>query len=431
MRPGQGHSLAGPTQENGLNTFASNPPLGPTEHKLLVASAGLAGLAIACSTALQNISSLLLLLCLLGMAGLRAQLAAALRIPLVRAALGFWALLALGCLWAEVDWKARLDMLNRMRAYLLAPVFVACLIPRPSRLALLGGFAFGVVLSVLVSMGMAATGVIALEAKPGNYTSFRTHTEHNLFIAWVAAGLLCSLLWGQIQDRRWRLAAMVAIAVLLFDAFFLVRGRTAQALILLMLALILLQRWGLRALLPMGLSVAIAVPVLYWASPVIRGGSAAMAQDVRELEQGQGQETSLGLRMEYARNTLKIIESAPVFGHGTGSFRANYQQLTGFTKASHGPRASHNPHNDYLWLWSEVGLLGPLALLGVVLAFVRSIQGLSRAQAVTMQAIALSMVVGTLGNSFFTDNVSGVGFMLLACALVAGSWYHKAEAQPS
>jgi len=412
-----------------LNTFETNPPLGHIEQKLLLVSAGFAGFAIPCSTAAQNISTLFLLLCLVGMAGLRAQLVVALRIPLVRAALGFYALLVLGCLWAEVDWSNRLEMLRRMRAYLLTPVFVACLIPRPSRMSLLAGFVIGVVLSVLVSMFIAATGLIALKAVPGNYPSFRTHTEHNLFIAWVAAGLLCRLLWGEIEDRRWRLAAILVIALLLFDDFFLVRGRTAQALMLLMIPLILFQRWGLRSVLPQALILATLVPILFWVSPVIQSGSRAIVSDMRELSKGQGQETSLGLRMEFAQNTLKIIESAAVFGHGTGSFSSNYERLTGFTKATDGQRASHNPHNDFLWLWSEVGLLGPLALLVLVLAFVYSIRRLSRAQAVTIQAISLSMIVGTLGNSFFTDKVSGVGFIVVASALVAGPWCHNGTAK--
>lgn len=389
---------------------------------MLTASTAFAGLAIPTSTAAQNISTLALLLCWLGIGPLRAQLSAVLRLPLVRACLAFYLLLMVGTLWAEVDWSARLQMLNRMRAYLLAPVFVACLMHHKARAGLIMGFCAGVALSVAVSMGLAATGLAIMEATPGNYPSFRTHTEHNLFIAWMVVALLSALLWGQIQERRLRMAAIVLIALLLFDAFFLVRGRTAQVLLLLMIALVLLRRWGLRAALPMLLGTAILLPALYLTSPVIRNGVTQALSNLEDLSQGQHGENSLGLRVEFAQNTLKIIEEAPILGHGTGSFRANYQSLTGFTKAANGPHASHNPHNDYLWLWSEVGLLGPLGLLAVLAALVASAQKLSKPQGVTAEAVALSMLLGTLGNSFFTDNVSGIGFIVVACALAAGSW---------
>jgi O-antigen ligase len=180
-----------------------------------------------------------------------------------------------------------------------------------------------------------------------------------------------------------------------------------------MIALVMLRRWGPRVALPLVLGAALLLPALYLLSPVIRGGTEQALGNLHELSQGQRGENSLGLRVEFAHNTLKIIEQAPVLGHGTGSFRANYD----------GGRASHNPHNDFLWLWSEVGLLGPLGLLAVLAALVLSARELSKAQSTTVQAVALSMLIGTLGNSFFTDNVSGLGFLVIACALIAGPWW--------
>jgi O-antigen ligase len=177
------------------------------------------------------------------------------------------------------------------------------------------------------------------------------------------------------------------------------------------------------------LGTAILLPSLYFTSPVIRNGITLALKDMQEHSQGLRGENSLGLRIEFAQNTLEIIRQAPVLGHGTGSFRANYYKLTGFTKEVNGPYASHNPLLDYLWLWSEVGLLGPLSLLGVLAACVLSARKLSRAQSTTLQAIALSILLGTLGNSFFTDNVSGLAFILVACALVAGPWWISPESE--
>lgn len=409
-----------------MNALESEPALSPLQRYTLITSAAFAGFAIPISTAALNIGSLLLLLCWLGVAPLRARTWSALRIPFVQACLALYALLILGTLWAEVDWRSRLDMLNRMRAYLLAPVFLACMTQAVMRRSFIAGFCAGVALSVLMSLGMAASGVTLLEATAGNYPAFRTHTYHNLFIAWVAAGLLGLLLWNQIDDRRMRLAAILVLVLLLLDAFFLVRGRTAQILLLMMIGLICLRRWGLRAALPIVLCAAVLLPGLYMASPVIREGAQQALRELKNPEQKPGSETSVGLRLEFAANTWKIIEKAPLSGHGTGSFKESYQELTGYTKASHGSRASHNPHNDYMWLWSEVGPLGAVGLLGILLAAALSVRRFSPAQRTTVEAIGLSMLVGTLANSFFTDNVSSLGFITVACTLIAGPWWPKA-----
>jgi O-antigen ligase len=288
------------------------------------------------------------------------------------------------------------------------------------RNSLIYSFCAGVMVNVLISVGMAAANAPLLHGTDGNYPAFRTHTYHNLFISWVVAGLLSSLLWGKVKSRNLQIAVILVLVILVLDALFLVRGRSAQILLLIMVGLLCLRRWGLRALLPTVIATAVLLPSLYVTSPVIREGTALAIQDLQERSRGNEGSTSLGLRMEFAQNTLEIIKEAPIFGQGTGSFRHNYEQLTGFTKASHGERACHNPHNDYLWLWSEVGLLGALGLMGILLAFVYEARRLTGAQKFSMEAIALSMLVGTLANSFFTDNISGVGFMVVACALVGG-----------
>jgi O-antigen ligase len=394
--------------------------LSRSQHFVLLVVSGFAGFAIPISTAAQNISSLLLLICWLSMAPLRRQTLRALSLPFVQVCLALYLLMILGTLWSEVDWKSRLDMLNRMRPYILAPIFVACMLPRAGRNGLIIGFCAGVGVSVLVSIGMAVTGHPILNGTDGNYTAFRTHTYHNLFVGWVIISLFAALLWGKIESRGMRVATIIILIILIFDAMFLVRGRTAQVLIVMMIIWTLWRRWGLRAGLPIIVGAGILLPSLYYMSPVIRLGADLAANDYRSLPQGYEKVTSIGLRSEFARNTLTIIKEAPFIGHGTGSFRQNYQRVTGFTSTTHRERASSNPHNDYLWLCSEVGPLGAIGLFCVLAGMVAGRR--EKPQQVAIEAVALSMLMGTMANSFFTDNISGLGFVMIACALVAGPW---------
>ena len=95
-----------------MNLLAPEPELSRLQRTLLIVSTAFTGFAIPTSTAALNIGTLFLLLCWLGMAPLRAHMALAMRKPLLRACLGLYLLLLVGTLWAEVDWSARLQMLN-------------------------------------------------------------------------------------------------------------------------------------------------------------------------------------------------------------------------------------------------------------------------------------------------------------------------------
>ncbi|MDQ8020614.1 MAG: O-antigen ligase family protein [Moraxellaceae bacterium] len=410
-----------------------NIALSRTQQAVLGFCAAVAGFGIPVSTAMQNIGTGLLLMCLICMAPLRRELPRVLREPFPIACLLLYAWLCLATSWADVPWANRLEMLERMRIYLVAPVFIAALRNQAARQIVIASFGVAALLSALISLGLGLTGTPWLNTQPtlDNWPVFRSHTYHDLFIAWTVTGLVAALLFDHITKPRHRWLTILVIVVALIDVYFFVRGRSAQALFPLMLVWVGLRWQARKAVLPALLLLFIALPGLYFGSHQIRGGIDRVQENLADYRQNRIDGNSVGLRIEFATNTLKIIDQAPWLGHGTGSFRANYENLTGFTKETNQERASHNPHNDYLWLWSEGGPMAALLLVGVGAAFLFQIQRLPKWQRLTGEAAVLSMLAGTLFNSFFTDNVSGVGFMVLACALLGGPlWPRTRELAP-
>lgn len=162
-------------------------------------------------------------------------------------------------------------------------------------------------------------------------------------------------------------------------------------------------------------------PILYMGLDNIRANVARVGSDVNAYQQGQA-ETSVGLRLEFHRNALKLIEEAPMFGHGTGSFAGEYKRLTGFADSS---RAANNPHNDYLWMGVELGLVGVVALLWLITATILAARRCAPAERWMLFILVGSMAIATLGNSFFTDHTTRNAFLLLACALLAGESFTK------
>ena len=86
------------------------------------------------------------------------------------------------------------------------------------------------------------------------------------------------------------------------------------------------------------------------------------ANEAAQWRPGVATETSVGQRLEFYRNTLEIVKSAPLLGVGTGGFFKAYEDQVQGT----GLQPTRNPHNMYLLVFVQFGVLG-LALLGILL----------------------------------------------------------------
>ena len=84
-------------------------------------------------------------------------------------------------------------------------------------------------------------------------------------------------------------------------------------------------------------------------------------------------EASMGLRFTFWKYSLKLIAEKPLLGHGTGSFAKEYQRIAGnelsIIKNPQVPSnelfITKNPHNEFLMISTQLGLLGLLIYLGL------------------------------------------------------------------
>jgi O-antigen ligase len=74
--------------------------------------------------------------------------------------------------------------------------------------------------------------------------------------------------------------------------------------------------------------------------------------------------------MAWTENTVELIARRPLFGHGTGSFRTAYGELVRGRPGLYG-RRTHDPHNQYLNIASELGLVGLAVFLAILVAAFR------------------------------------------------------------
>jgi O-antigen ligase len=126
--------------------------------------------------------------------------------------------------------------------------------------------------------------------------------------------------------------------------------------------------------------------------------------------------SSSGLRMGFYQNSIQIIKKNPLFGVGTGGFPAAYQAQVA---ADPGLKVTPNPHNQYLLMWAEIGLVGLILFLYFLGSAWRLSMRLPFDDRCMIQGLVLLFSMGSLFNSLLLDAGEGRFYCTLLALLVS------------
>ncbi len=106
------------------------------------------------------------------------------------------------------------------------------------------------------------------------------------------------------------------------------------------------------------------------------------------MSRGYGNSLSLSFRLDIWERTLKVIFRDPItFAFGTGS--GTHLYWTQYEARGH----YYSPHNSYLMIWLETGLIGVLSFVSIfVLLLVRSLKTCLHGREEKYQSLALGML---------------------------------------
>jgi O-antigen ligase len=268
------------------------------------------------------------------------------------------------------------------------------------------------------------------------------HFQLPMSRAWVfknhiAAGMFGALLFYQAFDfaltarSRGAQLGFAAIGVLaLLNVFVMLQGRTGQ-LIAILLALVVALRFilalrrasPLRAALAAGLLVAGVAALVAIGSTMQNGRLMQVASEVRATQQ-HDTITSSGLRLEWYRRALDLYAQRPVIGYGAGGLQYEFAKLAEGRTLAEGMLTS-NPHNEYLLMAVQLGTVGLLLFVNLLVQILRGGRTLDpRAQHLLYAWLAI-FALGSLANSLLLDFAEGHLLVLLAGILV-GCGYRAA-----
>ncbi len=335
---------------------------------------------------------------------------------------GLFVLIALGTLHGFVPFSERAKHLWKYDDLLLPLVFIPLFLDPAVRERALWAFGAGMGLTLVLSLGLAAGWIPKsswLHGDSANATVFKLQITHNVLMVFAAllfaeVAVRCDVLW-----RRYAVGLLALCAVI--DVFMLVQGRTGQAILIALIVLWCQRRFGMRGVLVGVLAVVVLVGLSYVASPVfqqrVEKTRGELAQSNIDMVAPEG--SSVGLRLEWYKNTAQLITAYPLAGVGTGSFPRAYGEMVA---APNAVKPAH-PHNQYLLTGAELGVAGfgfVLGLFGLLWWKFRSMGGQLHAQ--LGQGIVIVLAIGCVFNSLLIDHTEGLFFAwMISAALAAKS----------
>jgi hypothetical protein len=285
-----------------------------------------------------------------------------------------WLLALVGMLWADVSWSERFAGLEGFHKLLVIPLLFAQFRRSERGVYVLYGFFASCTALLLASWGLMVLWKCCSVYVSGKIPGMLVKD----YIAQSSEFLICAFgLFGYAADR-WRdhrthaVAALVLACLFLGNIFYIAPGRTALAIMPLLLIIVGFRYFGWRGVLAACVAGAMLAVVAWTASPLLRARIIASFSEVQAYE-SQNAVTSSGIRLELWRKSLGIIAAAPVIGHGTGAIREQFHRIA----VGEGPSGmeSVNPHNQVFAVAIQLGLLGTAILIAMWIAHLALFRG--------------------------------------------------------
>jgi len=153
---------------------------------------------------------------------------------------------------------------------------------------------------------------------------------------------------------------------------------------------------------------------MWFASPVIRDRVMRSISEIQRYRMTD-EATSIGEHTAFLKESLTIVASAPIIGHGTGSIAEEFRRITaGKMGASAMPTV--NPHNQTFAVAIQLGLVGVIALWAMWIAHIALFSGRSALAWLGLVVVVENVLSSTVHSHLFDFNsgwlyVFGVGVL--------------------
>jgi O-antigen ligase len=333
-----------------------------------------------------------------------------LRRPICALPIALFVLAAVGTLWSDAPWATRLYAVGPTAKLLMLPVLLYHFERSARGMHVFIAFLVSCVLLLAMSWIVAFDPRLALKPDASYGVPVKNYIDQSQEFALCAVALAYPII-TLLRAKKTLPAVLLSVIALGFvvNMAFVIVSRTALVTIPIMLAVFALLHLKWRSIVVI-LCVTIVFAGLAWTtSPHLRRTTETFARDYR-LYKEENTATSIGNRLEFWKKSLRFISEAPIFGHGTGSIRALFQEAA-VNQSGAAAEVVANPHNQTLNVAIQWGVIGVIVLYAMWLVHLLLFRGEGLAAWIGLMVVVQNIFT-SLFNSHITDFNAGWMYVL-------------------
>jgi O-antigen ligase len=364
------------------------------------------GLLMPLSTTAGSAMGIAIILCFLLNGNLKEQVRSLRKNRIIIALAAFFLLHVAGLLWTR-DLAWGLHMINKQWLLLLVPTMMA-FVKKEHIPYYVDSFLLGMALLCFLSY---------LNLWQVVHYMPMTHVSYNPLLALAIYLLLHALLFCPLAGWKKTVYAMLltAMTVNLFSTI----GRTGYLVLFVMLTLICLQYFQRRPLTALATSCGIVLVLFFlsyqFSAPFQKRVNAA----VDEIQNFQmNKQSKYGNdRITFFLNTFEIIKEHPLLGIGTGDFPLEYEKINRLRSPN--VVSTVNPHNNYLLVQAQFGLIGLWLLCSIFYYQIRISRDTRNRLRHLRLALPIFFLTIMLFDSYLMGHYGGMTFAYFSAILYA------------
>lgn len=346
--------------------------------------------------------------------------------PICAFPVALFLLAAVGTLWSDASWDARLYAIGPTVKLLVLPGLFYHFERTARGMWIFIAFLVSCALLMVMSWIVAFDPGLALRSDAEYGVPVKNYIDQSQEFALCAVALAYPVI-VLLRAKRFLLAGLLTALSLSFivNMMFVIVSRTALVTMPVMLAVFALLhlKWRSNVII---FCVTVVLAGLAWAtSPHLRATTARFMRDY-QIYKELNQPTSIGLRLEFWQKSLRFFTEAPIIGQGTGSTRGLFEQAAEGPKVLAAGQVIGNPHNQTLNIAVQWGLTGIVVLYAMWLFHLLLFRGDG-----LVTWIGLLVVVQNIVTSLFNSHLFDFheGWMYVLGVGIAGGMTLRAQAE--
>ena len=332
----------------------------------------------------------------------------------------FFAWLIISSLYADTSWADKITTLSSWKkilyTFLLFGLFYQPLWKTRFIYSYLAVMSIAAVIAVsLWLLDIQVRGPVGIIMT--NYTSQS--------LAFLVAALCCIFLFKESISPQKKGLLIGLLVLFIFNIFFVSASRSGYLALPVASVFLVVNLYGYKKLPHILVIMAVTLLLVALTSNTLQQ-RIKLGLDENKNSQTSENLTSIGVRDIFRQNTLELIQQKPLLGYGTSSFKNAYSSHVAAKYQDWRGESASDPHNQYLFVLLENGLVGLLLFLAYIYAAIR--QGaIQKSYGVIAASVLVALAVTSLFNSHFKTFPEGHLLAFFVGCLLAQQTANKTE----